>query len=135
MTNEVLKYYRIAGDVYAFNADGSQDDQIPQDAEMLSAPDVAKLFQSELTEADYAAAVQAHLDAAARARSYDSGTNLASYATSTNPVWAAEAQEFVAWRDAVWAFVYALRADPPVGGDKSVEALIALLPQPEWPAP
>lgn len=83
--------------------------------------------------ADYRAAVQAHVDAVAVARLYDSGVSLASYTGSTNPVWAAEAAAFVAWRDEVWSFVYALWADPPTGGDSSVEALIDALPEIEWP--
>ena len=81
----------------------------------------------------YRAAIQAHVDATAVARLYDSGVSLASYLGSTNPVWAAEAAAFVAWRDAVWAFVYGLWADPPTGGDSSIETLIASLPEITWP--
>lgn len=84
---------------------------------------------------NYRAAVQAHVDAVAIAHLYDSGVSLASYVDSTNPAWAAEATAFVAWRDAVWGFVYALWADPPPGGDHSIEALIASLPQITWPTP
>lgn len=82
---------------------------------------------------EYRAAVQAHVDAAAVSRLYDSGVSLASYLGSTNPTWAAEAAAFVAWRDAVWAFVYGLWADPPSDGDSSIEALIAALPEITWP--
>lgn len=79
------------------------------------------------------AAVQAHVDATARERLYDSGNSLASYVASTNPQWAAEAQAFVAWRDTVWAQVYALWASPPEPWP-TPEAVIADLPVISWPA-
>lgn len=56
---------------------------------------------------DYRAAIRAHVDATAQARDYDNAVSCASYVNSTNPQWAAEAQAFVAWRDAVWAYVFA----------------------------
>lgn len=81
---------------------------------------------------DLRQAVQAHIDATARARLYDSGVTLASYGASTNPLWAAEAQTFIAWRDAVWAQLHALWADPPEALPRP-EALIADLPAIAWP--
>ena len=86
-------------------------------------------------EADYAAAVQAHVDAAAQSRGYRDGFALAGYATSTVPTWAAEAAAFVAWRDAVWVYAHEqlalvqaeARAQPPV------EDLVAELPAIDWP--
>lgn len=80
---------------------------------------------------DFRAAVQAHVDAVAVARLYDSGVSLASYIGSTNAAWAAEAATFIAWRDAVWAHVYALWAKAPA--DLTPEALIADLPRITWP--
>ncbi|MCP4560058.1 MAG: hypothetical protein GY873_07930 [Bosea sp.] len=60
-----------------------------------------------LTVDDYRRAIQALIDSQAPGRSYDSGLTCASYVGSTNPVWTAEAQAFVAWRDAVWVYAYA----------------------------
>lgn len=54
---------------------------------------------------DYDAAIQAMIDAAARAKDYRDGFALATYATST--VFGADAQAFIPWRDAVWTYVYA----------------------------
>ena len=54
-----------------------------------------------------ATAVEAHVEAQARALGYSGAAQLASYAASTVPDWAAEARAFVAWRDAVWLAVQA----------------------------
>jgi len=85
--------------------------------------------------ADYEAAIQQHLDDAARARNYRDGFALAGYVTSGITHWAAEAAAFVAGRDAVWLYAFAeldkvqtgLREQP------TIEAFIAELPAIEWP--
>lgn len=81
---------------------------------------------------DYRSAVQAHVDAVAVSRLYDSGVSLASYTASTNPTWAAEAQAFVAWRDAVWAQVYGMWGNPPDPVPSPAE-VVAGLPEITWP--
>lgn len=58
------------------------------------------------SEADYTDAIKRHMESIATARGYDNGQSLASYAVSTNPTWANEAKTFIAWRDAVWSYVY-----------------------------
>jgi len=86
--------------------------------------------------AGFRAAVQDHLDAKARERQYDNGHTLASYVTSTNATWAAEAQAFVAWRDAVWTYALA-ELDRVQGKERevpTVDAFIAELPSLEWEA-
>lgn len=80
-------------------------------------------------------AVQSHLDSTVKVRGYDGIMSLCTYATSTNPAFAAEGQAGVAWRDAVWAKCYevmqavlsAQRQAP------STEQLIAELPTFTWP--
>ena len=48
--------------------------------------------------------------------------------------WAAEAQAFVAWRDAVWQAALGLLADAQASGDvPSVEDALAALPEIDWP--
>lgn len=84
------------------------------------------------TVGNYSNAVQAHLDATAQSRLYTDGNSLATYTTSTNPQWAAEAQAFVAWRDAVWQQVYAMWAIPPDPVPTPAE-VVAGLPVIEWP--
>lgn len=85
--------------------------------------------------ASFRLAIQGHVDGTARSRNYDSGTSLASYVASTNPAWAAEAQAFVAWRDAVWTYAYA-ELDKVTSGQREapeVEDFVAELPEMVWP--
>lgn len=85
---------------------------------------------------DYAAAIQAHVDDAARARGYHDGFALAGYATSTVEAWAAEAAAFIAWRDAVLSYVYAQLAlvQASARAQPTIEGLLAELPPIAWPA-
>lgn len=83
----------------------------------------------------FRAAIQAHVDATAIAKRYDSSTSLASYVASTVTQWAAEAAAFVAWRDAVWAYAYA-ELDKVLAAERTVptvEDFLGELPAVEWP--
>lgn len=84
---------------------------------------------------DYTSAIQSVIDAAARSRNYTDGVSLASYVASTVPGWAAEAQAFVAWRDAVWFYVYNELAKVLTGqrAQPSIAELISELPAIVWP--
>lgn len=86
-------------------------------------------------EADYAAAIQAHVDGVARSRRYESGALLASYVPSTIASWAAEAAAFVAWRDAVWVYAYQALVEVQNGEREqpSVSDLVAEIEPIEWP--
>lgn len=84
---------------------------------------------------DFRAAIQRHVDATARARSYDSGASCASYLGSTVTTWANEAAAFVAWRDAVWVHAY-LELDKVTAGQRpqpTIAELLAELPAIAWP--
>ena len=88
------------------------------------------------TQADYSQAIQAHIDGVARSRNYADGVALTSYTVSTIPAWAAEAQVFAAWRDAVWAYAYGELAKV-IDGERAqptIDVLIAELPAMVWPA-
>lgn len=91
--------------------------------------------QPEPAIADYRAAIQAMVDRTAQDRLYDSGNSLASYANSTNPRWAAEAQAFIAWRDSVWAFAYdeLARVEAGQSPQPTVEQIISELAPIRWP--
>ncbi|CAB4211807.1 hypothetical protein UFOVP1419_28 [uncultured Caudovirales phage] len=80
-------------------------------------------------------AVQKHLDATARTRNYDGILSLCSYATSTDPVFSAEGQAGVAWRDACWRYSYQVQVDI-VAELRTVPTpaeLVAELPVMVWP--
>ncbi|MCC5967830.1 MAG: hypothetical protein JJU24_17075 [Natronohydrobacter sp.] len=75
------------------------------------------------------AAIDAHVEAQARAMQYNSAAHLASYVTSTKPVWKSEAEAFVAWRDGVWEAALDMLSAAQQGGPiPSVEDAIAGLP-------
>ena len=81
-------------------------------------------------------AVQAHIDAIAGERGYAAGHTLAGYVASAVPLWQAEAQAFVAWRDDVWTAVFVTLAEIEAGEaapPESAQALIDTLPAVEWP--
>ncbi len=48
--------------------------------------------------------VEILINKTARSKSYGDALACASYANSTVPQWATEAQAFIAWRDAVWVY-------------------------------
>lgn len=85
--------------------------------------------------AAFTKAIDAHVEATARTRRYNGAAHMASYVASTVPVWAAEAQAFVAWRDQVW--LYSLtELDAIQTGAKPIPDLtdfLAALPAPIWP--
>ncbi|MFN7089479.1 MAG: hypothetical protein ACK4P4_02875 [Allorhizobium sp.] len=87
------------------------------------------------TVSDYENAIQAHVDYAARGKLFRDGVTLASYTASTNPQWSSEAQAFVAWRDAVWAYSYQELARVMAGEREqpTVDQILAELPLVSWP--
>jgi hypothetical protein len=105
----------------------------PEPEEVISAAQRATEAQAAAVE-QFRAAIQRHVDAQAQSRRYDSGNSLASYVASTNEAWAAEAQVFVAWRDAVWLYAYT-ELDKVMAGERdqpSVEDFIGELPLIGW---
>lgn len=84
---------------------------------------------------DYRYAIQAHVDATAQERQYDSGVTCASYVNSTVTTWAAEAAAFVSWRDAVWAYAFAelAKVEANERPQPTVDDFLAELPAMVWP--
>ncbi len=103
-------------------------------SQLITAEAKAEASRAALVEA-FRAAIQSHVDTVATSRRYDSAVSLASYVASNNPVWAAEAQAFVAWRDAVWVYAYA-EMDKVLNGQRDqpeIGEFIAELPAMVWP--
>lgn len=84
----------------------------------------------------YRIAVEAHVDDTARSRDYRSADSLAGYVASGVPQWQAEAQAFVAWRDAVWVQVFSTLGAVQAGEREAPtpEGLVGELPGIEWPS-
>lgn len=103
--------------VAGLNNTGTDDAPVWHEAEM-----------PEAGRASFAAdAIDAHVDAQARALKYTSAASLASYTDSSVAEWRAEAQTFIAWRDDVWQAWIAMADDPPA----TVSAVLSALPP--WP--
>lgn len=92
--------------------------------------------EPQLTADDFAIAIQNHVDAAAKSKGYADGVALAGYSTSTIPAWAAEAETFIAWRDAVWIYAYGELGKVQAGQRAlpTIDKMIAELPKIDWPA-
>jgi len=80
-------------------------------------------------------AVQDLLDRTAHERNYDNIFTLCSYATSTDPTFAAEGQAGMAWRDLVWTTCRAIMEDVIAGMRPlpTVAEVLAELPTFVWP--
>lgn len=88
-----------------------------------------------LTQADYAAAIQGHIDTTAKSKGYADGVALASYINSSMPSWQAEAAVFVPWRDSVWVAAYnTLGAVQQGAQPPTIAQLIASIPVIAWPS-
>ena len=83
------------------------------------------------TEAEIAAAIDAHVEAQSRALGYNSAAACAGYVNSTVEAWAEDARAFIAWRDAVWTTAFALQRQHEESGTvPTLEDVLAALP--EW---
>lgn len=107
----------------------------PVVAEVPMTEDEVAGLASPPTVDDFSRAIDVHLDAIARERGYSSAVSCASYVSSTNALWRAEAEAFVAGRDAVWTYAFAELASVQSGSRAvpSVAEFIAELPAIEWP--
>lgn len=92
-------------------------------------------YAAPVTQADFAAAIQAHLDATARERQYDGIQAAISYVGDPNPIYAAQATALRDWRSAVWTYALAQLALVATGArpQPTVAELLAELPPFAWP--
>lgn len=101
-------------------------------SEMRTAEDMAASARAAVL-ALYSAAIQAHLDARARERQYDSIQTAVSYRDDPNPVFAAEGAALFNWRSAVWTAATAMLDGMGESSPPTIETVIAALPPFEWP--
>ena len=92
----------------------------------------AEAKQAEILS--YKSAFDSHLDTVAQSKGYDNRISIGTYATSTNPVYVAEAQAFIEWRDnALKSMFEQLAAFENEGIHPTIEEFIDNLPKIEWP--
>lgn len=103
-----MKYFKnVSGSVFAFAADGSQDEYIASDLIPISYAEADALRAPVLTAATYAAAVQSHMDAAAVAAGYDDIKTAVTYADEPAVArFQTEGSAFRAWRSLCWDYCY-----------------------------
>lgn len=92
-------------------------------------PETPAQIQARLT-----AAVQRYMDTTVQQRNYDSIHTAASYAGSTDTVFAAEGKAALEWRDKVWRKCYEI-LDAVNAGSQPIPTeaeLLAMLPALEW---
>lgn len=133
------KYLTNSGDVLSYEAEDGRtvvcDLGTPEFFAVVVNVEPAPYTPPAPVMSDYTAAIDAHVEAVARGRSYNGAAHMASYVASTVPAWASEAAAFVSWRDAVWqSAIETLRqveaGEIPV---PAVAELVAGLPAPNWP--
>lgn len=102
--------------------------------DVFSPPVVPELTPEDLQE-EIIESIQAHLDAFAKTRNYDSSFAAATYASSTNEKFRIEGQYFVEARDAIWLTCYRILDDVYSGQRPmpSTDDIIAELPPLAWP--
>ncbi|MES2587022.1 MAG: hypothetical protein V4536_08895 [Pseudomonadota bacterium] len=101
-----------------------------EDGSFIAPALTAEQIQAQ-TIATYQSAAQNLLDSVAKSWGYDSVVSAASYASSTNAQFKAEALALITWRDEVWGSAYALLASIEGGkksAPKSVDDFLAGLP-------
>lgn len=127
---------RLVPQVWPELAEGQKHGEPVVYADRVEVPAVAIPVEDlmQQTKDRLTMAVQAHLDTTAQARGYDGILSLCSYATSTDPVFAAEGQAGVVWRDACWRAGYNIMAEVLAGTrDIPTEAeLLAAMPEIGW---
>lgn len=74
------------------------------------------------------------LNEKAQSKQYGSAVSISTYANSTNPQWKAEAETFIAWRDAVFAYAINIQTEVEQGSPiPSLDEFKDGLPTIIWP--
>ncbi len=74
------------------------------------------------------------LDKAAQLKQYGSAVSISTYANSTHTPWKAEAEAFIAWRDAIFLYAINMQDEVQKGAPiPSMDEFIAKLPTIIWP--
>lgn len=85
---------------------------------------------------DFVAAIKNKFDLVAQEKQFDGAVSIATYVTSLNEQWKAQADTFIAWRDSVWEYAYQ-EFDKFQNGQRPMPTIadfIAELPLIQWPS-
>ena len=103
----------LPDDALAFEADTLDELRAALAAAGVTVPDVpGESEQPTYTQLEYANAVESRFDKEAQALGYDSLAKAATYVSSLNAKFAAEARHFIALRDACWLLCFAALENP-----------------------
>lgn len=127
-----MKYFIKNSEVFAFEDDGSQDDLITEDFREMTAEEITQHLNPPhvLVLADFQRAHDAHINAPAIARRYDSFATFALRAGYPGP-FHDEGVVFAQWMDACNIAGYAILAEVEAGARSvpaSTDDYLALLP-------
>ena len=120
----------LPDDVLAFEADTLDELRSALSAYGVTVPDVpGEPEQPTYTQVEYANAVESRFDKEAQALGYDSVAKAATYVSSSNVKFAAEAAYFIALRDACWLLCFAALEAPPAVKPTPAEFAEAIVAQ------
>lgn len=135
VAGDTSRAWSSAATAYVSQWDETRLTRIASEAELRDVLRVYGIQGPSPTTDDYGAAIQAHIEATAKARGYLDAVTCASYAASTVPRWRADAMAFIPWRDAAWSYAYEqlARVEAAQRPQLTVAALIVELPSISWP--
>lgn len=120
----------LPDDALAFEADTFDELRSVLASAGFNVPDVpGEPEQPTYTQLEYANAVESRFDKEAQALGYDSVAKAATYVSSLNAKFAAEAAYFIAMRDACWLLCFAALEDPPAVKPTPAEFADAIVAQ------
>lgn len=92
--------------------------------------------ESILTVQEKAEYIQKHIDSVAQEKDFGDGFACASYSSSTNELWQAQALAFISWRDAVWVYSYTefAKMENSEREVPTIEEFLTELPAMVWPS-
>ena len=120
----------LPDDALAFEADTLEELRSALFAAGVTVPNApTEPEQPTYTQLEYANAVESRFDKEAQALGYDSVAKAATYVSSLNAKFAAEARHFIALRDACWPLCFAALEAPPAVKPTPAEFAEAIVAQ------
>jgi len=97
-------------------------------------PQYEKEFNSNNFKITVDSLVKDLLNSTAKEKGYDNTLSIASYVSSVNQIWRAEAETFISWRDQIYNLVFAKYNEIDSGADIPLaDTFVSSLPKIIWP--